>query len=1008
MKTRVRGRLPTGMIAAGIAAGLALCVFSCWPWFGREPQEKLLRDGHKLLLRRQFAAAKDCADRVLARTPDSAAALQLAAEAEIGANRPEVALSFLSRIPDDGSSDAVAARLRAARLLLHDLKRLEPAEAELQRLLAMDPASPDAAESMAYILGLESRSWESVPFRLQLAAAGRSAALMLFSLSLGINAMENPEDVRELAQQSPNDNGVRLALARVCFETRQYDKAERLAVQVLQERPALDEATARLGLILVEIGDPVRFENWDRGMSGSAEAHPGVWYARGLRAAGLQQHAVAARCLWETLRRDPNHPRACYQLGQSLIALGRAPEAEVFLERSRRLEDYARTAELAFRLGEADDALSAALQARSLGLLQEALGWAAIARETSGGPAEAAEMFRELKALLPTLPPDRNAPDTNPADLLDLTEYPIRSADTPQMAAENGRSPAEEITAFRFDDVAAQAGLDFEYRNGGDPRSKGLVRMYEVVGGGMAATDYDLDGHTDLWFAQGTTWPPGADGRPAADGQPGADGQPSLDQLCRNTGDSRFIRVTQDAGIAESGFSQGVAAGDLNNDGFPDLYVANIGQNTVILNNGDGTFQDVTQSSQVDGDAYTSSTMIADVNGDTLPDLVAVNYLAGEDLFTRVCGDETGFVGSCLPHLFDSAEDELWLGRGDGTFSNATAAAGFKQQTGKGLGIIGWDADGSGRLSLFIANDIGPNFLLVNEAARGAPPRFVDRGLTSGLAFNGNGRSESSMGAAMGDYDGNGLPDIFVTNFDEETNTLYQQQPGGLFVDATAKSELHRKRGLYVGWGTQFLDADLDGWPDLVLTNGHVNDVSRSGRPFRMPAQILRNVHGRRFQEIPPDIAGPFFQRNLLGRGLARLDWNNDGREDFVISHLDAPAALLSNQTATSAHCLVLELHGVDAARDAVGTSVSVTTRDRTFTRQLTAGDGNQVSNQRRLVFGLGTAEQVDQITIRWFSGTSQTFSSVPVDTGWVCIEGRSQLLRQPELLMRPVDHRRD
>ena len=253
------------------------------------------------------------------------------------------------------------------------------------------------------------------------------------------------------------------------------------------------------------------------------------------------------------------------------------------------------------------------------------------------------------------------------------------------------------------------------------------------------------------------------------------------------------------------------------------------------------------------------------------------------------------------------------------------------------------------------------------------------------------------MGIAADDADGDGLTDLFVTNFYNEYNTLYRQLPGGIFSDVSHTARLKEPSLSKLGFGTQFIDGDLDGWPDLVVANGHVDDFRSHGIPFRMQAQFFANVGGGRFTELPARQLGDYFQQELLGRGLARIDWNRDGREDFVVSNINSPVCLVTNQTAETGHFLALQLRGVESNRDAIGAVVKLTVGGRTRTKQLTGGDGYQASNHRQLLFGLGDSMSVDELSVRWPSGREQSFQNVPADAEYLLVEGRTEVARIPK-----------
>ena len=347
----------------------------------------------------------------------------------------------------------------------------------------------------------------------------------------------------------------------------------------------------------------------------------------------------------------------------------------------------------------------------------------------------------------------------------------------------------------------------------------------------------------------------------------------------------------------------------------------------------------------------------------------------------------------CCPDAFAAAQDRLFLSHGDGTFHDATEDSGLAVADGKGLGIVAADFTGTGLLSLFIANDAVANGYFINQtSSRGSTLVFQESAATFGLALDDAGLAQACMGVAAGDANGDGRVDLFVTNFFEQSNTLYLQQPLGHFVDTTRRSGLRDASYRQLGFGTQFLDGDLDGRPDLVVTNGHVLDLSRQGVPYEMPPQYFRNRGDGRFEELPAALLGPFFEQRLLGRGMARLDWNRDGRDDFAVSHINASASLVTNVSPSPGNFLSVRLVSVTGDRDAFGSAVTVASGNAEWTQQLTAGDGYQASNERRLLFGLGNAEHVDILTIRWPSGRTETWNDLPANTDVIFRESSSTM----------------
>jgi hypothetical protein len=386
----------------------------------------------------------------------------------------------------------------------------------------------------------------------------------------------------------------------------------------------------------------------------------------------------------------------------------------------------------------------------------------------------------------------------------------------------------------------------------------------------------------------------------------------------------------------------------------------------------------VSQSSE---GAWTTSCTISDLNSDGLADIYDVNYLAGDDIGRRVC-TENGLPVACDPNLFAAAQDRLLQNVGNEAAIDFTGESGITKEDGKGLGILVADLLPSPSLELFVANDGEPNFLFESD---GTGFSYSETALLSGLSLDSAGRSQACMGIASGDIDGDG--DLDLTNFYREHNTLYLQTQPGQFEESTQEFGLFAPSLKMLGFGTQMLDANLDGWLDIAVVNGHVTDLSVDGTPYRMRPQFFVNEGGKRFTELRADVAGAWFDHEQLGRSMARVDWNRDGREDFVVSHLDTPAALMTNQSIRTGNYLKLYLRGVESHRDAIGARVSLVADGRELVRELTAGDGYQASNERVLVFGLGSATNASDVRITWPSGTVQQVPDLAANSTWTIVE---------------------
>lgn len=920
----------------------------------------------------------------------SPAALLLAGQAAAREGHLTEAIDYYDRIPAGAGEHAANGRTAAGNLFLR-LGQASKAETKYREAIEIDPHHVVAHDRLANLLALEGRRFESLPHFYEVLRGGQCSFEVLLQAGQHAATVDAPDDLLRYRAAAPHDPAPLIGLARIAMLKQNFAQAGEMLHQVVGQAPEYVEAHALLGRVLLESPGDDGLRAWSASLPPHADWHPDVWVVRGLWAKRRGQTKAAARAMWEALRRHANHQAATLELSQLLNALGNSEMAGGLVSRGAALAEFSATLELLSKLGAAavdDDpdrrdelfkrrngvtlVVRAARQTETLGRLWEAWGWNRIALSL-GNVDWAPDALRRIEPQLgPSLPP--TLPQVDPGTVLDLSHYPLPDDGAGAEAIAQRAAEASEAIP-RFDEVARQMGIDFTYfcgREGTNPRD----RIFQSLGGGVAVADFDLDGWPDLYLTQGCRWPPRA-------------GQTEhRDALYRNRGGERFEPVTRASGLGDERFSQGATVGDFDNDGFPDLYVANIGVNRLYHNNGDGTFSDVGEAAGIRADQWTTSCLLADVNGDGLPDLYDVNYVQGAGVFETTCSRH-GLPLTCAPTQFEPAPDVLYLNLGDGRFQDQTAAAGMNVSGGNGLGIVASDFDGSGRLSLFVGNDQDANFYFVNGTpAPGAPPRFEERGLLSGLAFNGDGRALAAMGVAAGDVNGDGKMDLLVTNFLHESSTLYLQGGSESFTDATGPAGLRQPSFPMLGFGAQFLDAELDGRLDLVVTNGHVHEFSEPGVSFAMRPQFFRNRGEGRFEQVAADKLGPYFCQAYFGRGLARLDFNRDGRDDFAVSALETPVALLRNQTSPAGHFLAVQLRGVSSSRDAIGAAVSVAAGGRRQTQWLNAGDGFHASNERRLTFGIGGATRVDRLTVCWPSGLEQDFSDLPADQDLVLVEG--------------------
>ncbi len=921
--------------------------------------------------------AGQLADELLAKSPTSVTGLLIAGYVAASKNRVNDAEAFYSRIPDSPNPLALEGRCFLAQLLIFDRGQAEAAEAIYRRILEHAPEYGLALQGLASLMEAEGRKWELIPYLLRAIRAGRTESGNL----LGVGWVQLPGSNREVMQrcrkECPEDPLPLLGLARIAIRENNISQAIDMLQELIAVRPGQLEAQALLGRCLSDSADYQSWLKWHSQVPKDIETIPDFWFARGLCLENQSQLTSAARCFWECCRRDPDHPEASYHLNRVLLQLNEPALAQPFGERARSLEFLGQQMTL-IHSRNTNVTLMADIATRleSLGRVWEAWGWLKLLSEIQPNLQSRKNVAR-IEQSLTNLALQRTRESSNPALAVDLSKYPL--SDFQKLGSQVASDIPAASQRIKFADQAAEAGIKFQYFNGRDLGAVGLY-SYQTFGGGVLALDYDADGWQDIFLPQGSELPTKSGG------------QNATDRCFRNQGNGQFSEVTGPAGLTDSQFSHGGSVGDFNNDGFPDIYVTNIDSNRLMVNNGDGTFTDITSSLAATDRYWTCSAVMADFNGDGLPDLFDGTYLGGSDVFTRICR-QNEIARACSPLVFPAERDRLYLNLGDGRFQEMSEACGTSNPEGKGLGVVAADFDFSRRLSLFVANDMEANSFFVNETdPEGEPqPRFVEQAVATGLAYDSDGRAQACMGVAVGDANGDGKLDVFVTNYHHESNALYIQQPNGFFQDESRKAGLRDPSFSVLGFGTQFLDADLDGWEDLIVTNGHVDDFTHQGIPFQMQPQLFFNAGRGRFVELPASQLGAYFQGKWLGRGLVRLDWNRDGLDDFAVSHLDRPFGLLTNQTTDSGGFLRVSLRGTTGSRDAIGTTVTATIGKRVLIRQLTAGDGYLASNHHELVFGLGDSPRVDKLEIRWPSGTIQSFDGFDRNQQVLFIEGRQQ-----------------
>ena len=544
--------------------------------------------------------------------------------------------------------------------------------------------------------------------------------------------------------------------------------------------------------------------------------------------------------------------------------------------------------------------------------------------------------------------------------------------------SERQSPPVEPVEPFTgpiwFTDVTPSAGIDFVHHSG-DSAEKPFP---SANGSGLGAIDFDLDGRHDLVFVSGVPFP--VDETAVS---------PSA-RCFRNLGGWRFDDVTERCGLRYARYGHGVAVGDHDGDGFPDLFLTGYGGDILFHNRGDGTFEPRSPAAGLDDGRWSSSAAFVDADGDGLLDLYVCRYGKWTPETNPYCGDRAaGLRVFCSPLTVEPEADVLRRNNGDGTFTDVTAAAGVDGRPGRALGVIAADVNGDGSIDLYVANDMNPNSLWLGDG-RGA---FRDSSDLSGTAYDHEGRVKSSMGVDLADTGNRGQVDIMVTDFQGEASLFFAGSADGIFRDVSDTSGAGSPSLPYVSWGIQFADFDLDGWNDAMITNGHVGDDRHKTGDRALLQQLplfLHNQRGR-FREPPRDHLGPYFVTKHQGRGVTAVDLDNDGDHDLAFNHRDEPAALLRNdrghpqQEGTTS--TVLRLVGTVGNRDGLGAVVTMTAGDLIRTEHVKGGGGYQSSRDQRVLFSLPTDGPAPSFSIRWPGGRITPLPGIGGGGQWLVIE---------------------
>lgn len=932
-----------------------------------------LADARRLFQRRAHEAAAKSVGKALLQDPNDHDTRFVASEIEVARGNFEVAIELAASIPIDSRLGQRAVTLRSKALS----KVGRPSEAADLLLLGLQryPSEENWRHLCWQLLNRVGRREEASRQAEMLCQLGLANQNEMLSLVRRTESFPTLLKDRETAKQF-FDPG--LGLARWYFTKLEYRKA----LETLEEEKAAGfrtpAARALYGRLLGETQAFEEFPSWHANKSEEMQSLGDYWVALGTYFFDKRHYSASAHALLQAVYRNPSDRVAFQRLAKVFDALGRAEDAAQYRARGILVSDTEFTAEEIYK---SENGIAARKRMPrymlDLGRPFETLQWnlmllpptasqqrAVIAQQRQGflGNAEVLVMAAEV-ALSGNDPKSFSMEDG-------IESLVVSSKTNPPFDAAN----VKPLAMPRFSDVAADVGLDFTWYKDSEIDLKSIP-IHESIGGGIGILDYDLDGWPDVYLGQGS-------------GEPPTDRCTRSNMLVRNV-EGVFEEVTELADVSDFNYSSGIAAGDVNQDGFVDLFLGSLGHNRLLINNGDGTFRDATAELGKVEDQFTTSIAVADINADGLPDLFEAIYIEMEGAFELPKKDPEGreLQPSPLKHYAES--DRWYENLGNGRFQSR-AISREVAKPGTSLGIIVTDFNGNGQNEVFVGNDVRANHFLVQAGDNS----FINAADVRGIANGFSGAANGCMGIASGDYNRDGELDLFITNFSEESANLYIQQAGSGFTDLAIRYGVDTISLPFVGFGTKAIDLDRNGWLDLVVTNGHIFDMTFYGEDYQMAPQCLM-AHGNRFELTEVEDESGYWNETYLGRVMAASDFDRDGDLDLLVNHLDKPVAILRSDTKTDGRWLQLELVGRQCERDGIGARVVVKTKSGEHSQWVTAGDGYFCSDEAVLDFGLGRGAEVESVEVHWPSGELQTFNSLVVDRRYLIVQGDAELYQR-------------
>ena len=875
---------------------------------------------------------------------------------------------------------------------------------ELYAAMELLEESPEAmARSRASIGGRSLASWERLngatwrcPHYQWLIQNRQFDAALLVVFTESSSRHLSADGAKRMLERHPDDLRVRLSEARVLMSDRQAADAQSVLHEILDRHPRFSPAHAMLGQAMVDGQQWEALEAWNEMAPALCTKHLDYWLTLGDWASHAGKEESAVRAYWQATLLAPNRSVPWDRLAKAMrkVPANKIPDKKMYLAAiERRLRDLLELSQRYYRFSASHLesqrlATHVAESLLKLGQYWEAEAWAAVATTLTKDPSD--DLLPLRQAVIEKIKQDPSwlASKGFPERTLDLSPWKVPQISTQKISAQ-GKPPRVNLEPqlvstdhLKLVEESVAWGLA-EVGAGNDPSDPRLAPLIRTTGAGGGTIDYDLDGLADLLLA-------GAAGEMQA-----MDSHPH--QLLRHLGD-RFVSVGEIAGVADAGFGQGVCVGDFDEDGFPDLFFANLGRNRLLRNLGDGTFADHSDHLG-DGQAiqWTTSGAMVDVNHDGITDLVTTSYCKLTEGIDKPCPSASGVSGACHPLRFPADQDQFLAGVGDGSFQDVTHEWQVPSSPGRGLGILAGSFNGK-NLAVYVANDMTANHYYSRENQPGDQEQesavmqavMQESAAARGLAVDARTTTQASMGIASGDFDRDGDLDLYVTGFAKEHNIYYEQVSEGYWKDETAKVNLAIPTLMTVGFGTEAIDLDSDGLKELIVTNGHIGDFGDKNVPYAQPLQLFRRSSGGGFAKVNFDHWGDYFSRPHVGRALWTLDVNQDGRNDVAITHAKESLRLLVNRSHDDHHRIGFKLVGTQASRDAIGAVVRFKCDEQSYTEFLLAGSGFMCSNEQVIRTGIGKSNHAEQVTVTWQNGSMDEIGTLDADAEYLIIQGQA------------------